>query len=214
MKAKLKGSAKYTDCFEQCKVVLPISVGQEAHEGAKFLATLQLVSKRFRQCDIVIADTLQRFNLINKNTSLEDAAKASKVSGDLWLERNQNYFKALAIPYHIVRWDECLNWPTFSNGLDITKCEYAKNSQYQQAFTADIAQFLSRKNTEATPTLHDTSLAYFFEEIAVILSYFIDQQYQYIIYPSNIPKSAQLSRDLFLSTPHPGLVRELGLYFR
>ena len=43
--------------------LLPISVGQPHHEGLEFHETLKMVNYRFQECHILIADSLQRYNL-------------------------------------------------------------------------------------------------------------------------------------------------------
>ncbi|MDF2940742.1 MAG: Uncharacterized protein K0R66_1384 [Gammaproteobacteria bacterium] len=214
MKAKLRGTSKYNQDFKECKVVLPISVGKEPHEGDKFLATLNLISRRFKHCDIVLADSLQRFNFINEADDKEEAAKHARLQGDLWLKRNGHSINVLSIPHKLIRWDDCIQWPTFSKWLKNVKQEYAVNPAYQQAFSADIVQFLSRKKLKINDCLYELSLAYFLEEIAVILSYFVDQAYQFIIYPGRIPKSIEFSRGLFLAKAQSELMHDLGVYFR
>ncbi len=222
IKAKLGGSSSYdTDSFLNKRAVLPISVNQPYHENDKFNATIAMVNKRFGYCDIVVADTLQRYNFFyGKEYSIEELYKISKNEGDNWLKRNSRYLNLLSVPHSIIRWDDCIQLPTFPLFLNKIKDRYLHDPAYRDAFKQDIDVFLTRYLQHNTRDNHDvvknieaSCLAYLFEENAVVLSCFVENTYHFILYPSKIPKSVSMSRDIF-ATNTPELVQHLKIYFK
>lgn len=218
-KAKLSGTDKYKkNDFLEKRAVLPISIGNPSQDGEKLKATLILVSERFSYCDIIVADTLQRYNIMDQYSEKEATLK-TREEGDKWIAKNNLYLNTMKISHKIIRWEECLRFPTFGRWLNTIKKHYLVNNTYQQVMHEDINAFLDRykKNNPNTTTLiklKNNSLAFFFEETAVTLSYFLAQKYHYIIYPSNIPKSIELIRKNFIDDKYPELIHNLKIYFR
>src|SRR5690242_15506238 len=111
-----KASFRYNDLdddkkinFEGKKALLFVSVGQEYHEKGKFVATIELVNKYpFRCCDIVMADTLQRFNHFGRFGNEQDARAYTRQAGDEWLKRSKYALSKHNIPHDIIRWDDLL----------------------------------------------------------------------------------------------------------
>ncbi|WP_433463982.1 tRNA-dependent cyclodipeptide synthase [Spirillospora sp. CA-128828] len=91
---------------------LPVSIGQAYHEGDKLRATVDWVNRHagrpFRQCTIVLADSLHRHNLQGPHSWSE-----ARATGDSWLNRNSRSLTGLIIPHRIVRWDDLLQHPEF-----------------------------------------------------------------------------------------------------
>jgi PAS domain S-box-containing protein len=88
--------------------ILPISVGQEGHEGKKFIATMKLVNKHFNNCTIAVCDTLQRHSLATVADANQDTMYSiARMEGDKWIERNKPICDDyLDIPCTIKRWDD------------------------------------------------------------------------------------------------------------
>ncbi len=219
MKAKLSGISSHKGNLLDKNIVLPISVGQPAHEGEKLQATLRMIEKRFSQCDILVADTLQRHNLLNQFSELE-AYQMALLEGDNWLNRNKIHLDSFCIPHKIIRWDECIQGQVFKECLDNINNHYQNNLDFQNAFYHDINFFKNRykyslnQNEFSLESLEKNSLSYLLEETSVVLSYFIDKQYHFILYPSQIPKSISMCRDLFIDPNNPNLIRNLKIYFK
>ncbi len=216
IKAKLKSISQYGTFFKDKSVVLPISVGQLYHEEGKFSATLETIQQRFVKCDIVIADTLQRYNFSNESPEVKLIEKTRQLGTD-WLERNQVYLDNFLLPYKIIRWEECILWSGFKQCLEIVKNFYQTNRTYQLAIQQDINAFAKRKRYSHTDNIEEFTakcLAYLFEETAVMLSYFVDHEYHYIIYPTAIPQSVAQIRDAFVFPKHPNLLQNLEIHFK
>jgi tRNA-dependent cyclodipeptide synthase len=194
-------------------VVLPISVGQLYHEGEKFAATLQGVQNKFGSCDIIVADTLQRYNLLTEY-SAQDANTLALQRGQEWLQRNEISLKEFSIPHKIIRWDTCLKDPEFANWLEKIKEYYQHDKAYRNTIEEDINTFMQRSINHESIPMRRNSLNYFLEETAVILSYFIRQKYTYIIYPRPMPKSITMAIEHFTLQQYPDLLTSIDFRFR
>lgn len=153
--------------------VLPISVGQPYHEGDKFEATIKLINKKFKTCEIIVCDTLHKYNMDNNyDLALQ--------SGNDWLERNipiLNRVKSNCL-YTISRWDDWINKDKFNEYkkeiLGINDCEYLNSLE------ESITKYVDRQNDIR---LRENSLEYLIEECAVVPLMF-DSGFQYHIYPN------------------------------
>jgi hypothetical protein len=208
MKAKLGGEIEKNNCFSK-NIVLPISVGEAYHEGEKLQASLRMIENRFPKVDILLGDTSQRHNI---STNVK-AHQITKVQGDDWLKRNNNIFKKLKIPFSIIRWDDCLQWPTYQRWFEIVNKRLETDSIYYSAFQQDIDKFQKRniKQLQNLVDFNSNNLSYLIEENAAILSLFIDKKYDYILYPSRMPKSVYMSLEIFCKTQS---LRHLKIYFK
>src|SRR5262245_12863207 len=82
--------------FAQAQCLLTISVGQEVHEGEKFIATVDLVKSHFASCIMLVDDTLQRHTMIlNLDVSADEYRDIARQEGDQWLQRNQEFYQSL-----------------------------------------------------------------------------------------------------------------------
>lgn len=197
----------------QARSTLPISVGQPYHEGAKLRATLDGIQKKLGHCDIVVGDTLQRYNLLSEY-SYQEAAEIARKRGDEWLLRNEQVLKDFTILHAIVRWDTCMEDPLFNTWLTIVKKHYQHNNAYKAAVEADIDEFMQRAAEKKHALQREQSRNYFLEETAVILSYFVTQKYHYFIYPRAIPSSVLLACEHFVAKQHPDLIKFIDFRFR
>ncbi|MDF1653551.1 MAG: tRNA-dependent cyclodipeptide synthase [Coxiellaceae bacterium] len=214
LKAKLGGLAKLgnKDIFT-AKVIFPISVANPSQEAKKLQATLLMITKRFKQCDILIADTLQRYNYLN-NMSEKDAYTKSKQMGRDWLSRNQAYLDDFPALKRIIRWDSCLQTNSFDNAQHRIKSLFNNDHATKQDFLCDTEVFLKRHSMSNNNAIMQTNcLQYLFEEAAVAISYFIEHGYEYILYPGSPPLSIIKCRDLIVKNSYPDLIHTLKVYF-
>lgn len=149
---------------------LPISVGQAYHEGDKFRAAIEWVDRHaerpFRQCTVVLADTLQRHNLDSA-----DSWKRAEDAGDSWLSRNAGALAAAGISCSVVRWSELLNHPIFSVMHTRVQDLVDVDPQMRGAVQAVVADQVERRRTANGPTMDDLARRvqrYVLEEIAAI----------------------------------------------
>lgn len=177
IRAQLRGS-KGIAWDASAKVVLPISIGQSYHEGSKLDATLNLVARRFSSCDILVADTLQRFNAHS-----EGSYSKTLHEGNEWIARNQEAIDKYGDVFKVIRWDECTSHPWFM-------CEYNKllqsatsDREFSTILEADIARVIGKY-----PDIPKENIkSYLLEELAVFCSFFIDHHYAFVIYPGSPP---------------------------
>lgn len=122
-------------------VVLMISVGQPYHEGDKFAATLDWARERFERVVVVVADSLQRWNL---EQGRPNGASESVRLGDQWIERNQT-----VIDNHpgisLIRWSTLLEGDTFESARRSIEQRYYADAGYKTAVDQD-ALAVSAKN--------------------------------------------------------------------
>jgi tRNA-dependent cyclodipeptide synthase len=212
LKAKLLGTSQYQGQIDGKRVVLPISVSQLYHEGEKLIAAIELVKRKFSACDIVVADTLQRHNLLSEYPSKEAEEQAYQL-GTEWIERNIHYIDNSPVPFNVIRWNECLSFPGYSIMLDKIQTEYKQNLFLQATSRQDFEILLERNKSLKSISL-DSCLNYLFEEAAVITSYFVDKKYEFIIYPGSSPAFVRQCREIFVPEESSELIRNLEIYFK
>ncbi len=175
---------KYSHCL------LPISVGQSAHEGQKFEATLNLINTSFNMCTILLGDLLQRHNLkaaLGLNES--QAYKESLELGNAWLARNYHAIKKnLKIAHLITRWDSWLNHTNFIEKLSIVRDARLKNKDFNLAFSQTIDAYLDRKESKSLKNVEKNCLNYLEEECAAMILW-ADGLYDFEVYPSGKNKA-------------------------
>ncbi|GFM35743.1 hypothetical protein [Desulfovibrio psychrotolerans] len=90
---------------------VPISLGQEYHEGGKFASIMRLVEKSFKECVIIVSDVLHRHTLVIEDASLdaEQALSRALEKGRQWVAANSAHWKDLSIPCRVVYWGELLH---------------------------------------------------------------------------------------------------------
>ncbi len=205
-KATLRKIAKEDKAFLKSKTcVLPISVGQEYHEGEKLRATLRTVNASFKSCTIAVCDTLQRYSIrILKNKNDEESYQIAKQEGYEWIANHKKIIEhELQIPYKIIRWDHWLQQEIFQKNLIIIKELYNFNQEFTRAVDQTVNQFLSRQEKLRDDTelkvFFTQSLEYLFEEIAVMLQWF-DWNYDYDLYPPT--RNAALSKAFEILEPN------------
>lgn len=199
MNSELKRNKKYRAAFaginssekqefKNSKCIMGISVGQQYHEGGKFLSTINTVNKNFNYCNILIADTLQKHTMAidQQDKDERELYTLSKKAGDDWLERNMPYISTMNIPCIISRWDEWLENDRYQYYHTQVYKLYNNDSMYKEAVNQTAYQFLLKKDA---PLIKDQKLAfnlciqYLLEEAAVACIY-TELDYKFTVYPS------------------------------
>lgn len=218
--------ASFKDCpindrkrFPNSHCIMPISVGQKIHEGAKFIATLNLINKNFQRCDILIDDSIQRFTyMIGTDLSEQEAFCRSLIEGDNWLERNKQYYSKLAIPYRIMRWDDWAGmkrYQYFNKHLIET---YNNNKTYQAAVNQNIHLFLQRykANTDLSFNYDDAyklCQRYLLEECSVMCLW-AEHGYDFEVYPNGRNNAMQATFELLIRQLYPNKLHSVSLRFK
>ena len=210
--------------FEQSHALLTISVGQEVHEGEKFLATLNLVNQSFARCTICVDDTLQRHTLaMGGELTSEDLFDYSRKLGNQWLVRNFSAYSQLSIPYEIIRWNKWLTHPGYSETYQKIKDLYEKGPSafaVAEIFDRTSRYFLDRY----LPRLGEISLAqrekaehlsliYLFEECTALCLWAMEG-YDYEVYPSHRSEAMSLIHALLVEPIYQAAVTSVWVKFK
>ena len=206
--------------FSQSTCLMPISVGQTIHEGEKFEAVIKLINNSFKQCTILVDDSVQRHTMGIINHATPDELYQLAVSaGDSWLKRNEMAYSQLTIPFEIMRWDEWYNSPNYIKSHLRLKKEYDSNKLFQQAIHANINDFLrrylNRLNQEDIDYQRGFRLCldYLIEECAVMCLW-TEKAYNFEVYPSG-RNNAMAATWHYLIKPHyPHYLRPVALRFK
>jgi tRNA-dependent cyclodipeptide synthase len=130
---------------EQPACFLNISMGQQYHEGDKFISLLDWATRNFDCCMINIGDSIHRHNLLSVTGDKKQALEQSLKLGEDWIGRNKNFIRNyLNIPCQLNRWDHWLTHPDFAELYKNIHDYYEKDSKFRAAIEADIRKFISR----------------------------------------------------------------------
>lgn len=222
VKCNFKGIADDNKCkLKDSQCLLLISVGQESHEGERFAATINLINKSFKSCIISLYDSIQRYTMaLNSGQPPAYFHQASVREGELWLERNKQYYDYLSIPKQVHRWDTWINHREFTEQKNKLLSLIDTDPSYKASFDTTIDKYLERycKNSIGT-TNFDVSRAkklcfeYVLEECAV-LCVWPELNCQFEVYPSVHNDAIEATRKHFVSPHHPNLLQSLSLRFR
>ncbi|KTD17232.1 hypothetical protein [Legionella jordanis] len=206
--------------FPQSSCLMPISVGQAIHEGAKFEAVIKLINSSFKQCTILVDDSVQRHTIgIMNDASPDELYQLAVEEGDHWLKRNEMAINQLSIPVDIMRWDDWYNSTDYINSHLRVQNEYETNQAYQKAIHANIEEFLtrylSRYNQEDIDQQRAFRLCldYLIEECAVMCLW-TQKGYDFEVYPSGRNKAMGATYEYLIKPLHPTLLRPVALRFK
>jgi len=156
-----------------------ISVGQEYHEGDKFLATMQWAAHRFDKVVICVNDTLQRYNYMHQFGLSELEAKSrAETAGREWIERNIQAIRALP-SCEIYRWDQWLGHTEFCAEHESVLKLYHDAPEVRELIQADVFEFWKRRKDKSANDLYADfarfkkfATAYLLEETAAFFLMF------------------------------------------
>ncbi len=88
-------------------IVYLVSVGKDKFEdkwATRFVNFIEEVKPK--SVFIVVADTLQRFNIeVDENLSEKEALQVSRLRGESWIEKYKPYFAGISTKYEFICWD-------------------------------------------------------------------------------------------------------------
>jgi hypothetical protein len=205
--------------FRKSRCLLTISVGQEAHEGAKFGASLDLVNAAFESCILLIDDSLQRHSMaLNKAEDADFFYSASIAAGDAWLARNQQYYQKLDNLEQIIRWNKWLNHPYYLEKQTQIKILLSKDKDYQQSFDETITAFLKRNHHLKTgyfdyENAQKLCLDYLIEECAA-LCLWPEVNAHFEVYPSKRNLAMTQTHQRFVLPHFPQFLHPVAIKFK
>lgn len=121
--------------FNSCRI--QVSVGNPRYEGAKYQALLEWCYHRFDNVEIILSDTLQRYNL-RQQMGIDNATawKLSRLEGQAWLKRNPCPYD-----FKVTCWDELLKHPSFSMRRGAIDRQYKKNPAFRSLVDAAAEKY-------------------------------------------------------------------------
>lgn len=200
---KIRITKKECDNYRSAR--LQISVGQQYHEGGKFLATTEwLAAAPFETISINLCDTLQRHNLMYHGYSPFAAFDKALQNGKEWLERNKAALQLIP-DAKITHWETWKKNPDWDQAQSKTSYLYENDQIFCDLVEKSVEEFWKRRQGKDGYTedrKDDFFLAsrnYILEEIAV--SMIMSQPDIAEIYPGTFPLPLYHLRDIGISAP-------------
>lgn len=205
--------------FAHSNCIMPISVGQTIHEGEKFFATLKLINASFKECTLLVDDSIQRHTM-KIQSDLDDEAlyQMAIQAGDEWLIRNALSYESLTIPYRIMRWDDWRKHSLYTQAYEMITNYYEKQHDYQTAIHENIEEFLLRYTKKSDNQAFDYEKAFgycvdYLKEECAVMCLWAESDYAYEVYPSSRNKAMTATYDFIIRQAYPGLLKSISLYF-
>jgi hypothetical protein len=221
VKAMFKCPSEFKSKFNNARCLLTISVGQKVHEYEEFLATINLVNSSFKQCIILIDDTLQRHSMRILDDSSENTIyQQSLIAGDAWLLRNKSIYNLLTIPFSIIRWDQWLNHPDYAQARRQIDLLYENDCAYKECLNKTIEIFLTRfqKRIDLHQDIFNyhrafkLSLEYLKEECTAICLW-PELGCHFEVYPSQRNLAMTETHKRFIIPSYPNLLHAVAIKF-
>lgn len=218
-KASFLGCSKQDkESFKQSNCLLTISVGQNAHEGERFLATIQLVNRSFASCTILVGDALQRHTLaIDSNLNEEELYLISLEAGRLWIERNYPYLQQLKIPWKLIRWNKWLDHPEYkshyANVIDLYRIDLAYKNAFDIAINEFLSRYTKRQNLNPMVDYIATCLRFLQEECAAICLW-VEEKCHFELYPGIRNQAMVATYERFVKPYFPDLLKFARFRYR
>ncbi len=142
---KSKLTNKVISNSSQC--ILLISLGVDAYAGNKLQNILRLINTNFRECKIIIGDTLRRHNyLFYPQHTKESYERMCIKEGEEWLNQNFSYFiKELHIPFKIIRWSHFITHRDYPKHLKKMEELCQTHNIYRETFKTTAEEYLNRQ---------------------------------------------------------------------
>lgn len=180
--------------FKANTCVLPISVGQDYHEGEKFKSLLRLVERHFARCKVIVGDYLQRhtLGLCYPNRSPDEIGELALQLGQEWLKRNTTSIEEMSVPSEITLWKEVCDDARFAMYTSLMHRLYDVDSEYTNVVLHDINAFLARKGWSDSKEAVAVSVKYVIEEDAAACVWVSDDRVV-TVYPFTTIESMKLA---------------------
>ena len=207
--------------FKHSKCLLTISVGQEVHEGEKFSTTIELINSSFQSCIMLIDDSLQRHTMaLEREEDADFFYDHSIQEGNLWLERNEKYYKNLTILDKIIRWDMWLFHAAYHEQKNKIITLMQNDPDYKYAFDETIEEFLRRYYKRAMhKTIFDIERDrklcrdYLVEECTA-LCLWIELNCHFEVYPNKRNLAMDETHKRFVQPSFPHLLNGVAIKFK
>lgn len=207
--------------FKNSQCLLTISVGQEIHEGEKFDTTIELVNNSFKSCIMLIDDTLQRHTMaLNRKENSDFFYDISLKEGDLWLARNEIYYKKLTILNKVIRWDSWLQHPNYfeqqSKIISLIESDFVYRKAFEETIDEFLERYIRRKSDKADMNMeraHSLCFNYLVEECSA-LCLWVELSCNFEVYPNRRNRVMDETHKRFVLQDHPNLLHSVAIKFK
>lgn len=206
--------------LKKSKCILPISLGQQYHEGDKMIATLYDINQEVGECDVVICDTLYEHTkkIGCRPIEPEIIRQECLEEGKAWESRNQQAIEQLTIPHRILHWDEWQNQQKFIDKKKLIDSLCENDKGFKKALNKTASEFLTHYIAKNSETQYETAsfqfcVDYLKEECAVMLLW-AECDYHFLAYPV---KCTDVLSSLYKNTlqeSNPGKLEYLVIKFQ
>ena len=206
--------------FQNKKCLISISVGQQSHDSVWLNASLQLISKHFKSCIVLVDDVLQRYTMsIIGNKSPDFYYPHSLEEGDAWLKRNQEILASLPNLEKIERWEHWLKKDCFEKRKTQLLEKMTQDANYNNVFIQSVDEFVNkmiqRNIIDKNNLLASKKASFeFVLEECTALTYWTELECEYEAYPGPHNLAMQATKELFVFTKQPNLLTPLCIGFR
>lgn len=219
-KVIFKCNEKDKELFKNSSCSVTVSIGHKSQEGIRFAATIHNITSHFKECTIMVCDSLHRHDLLMHNPKDHKIVhkKANEI-GDDWLKANEKYFSLFTIPYHVIRWDYWVFHEKYIEAAEKIEQLFKKNEEYRESFFNTIDAFMERfgKNVAAeyfnSELVVKHSLDYLKEECAVMLLW-AKNKYNFEIYPSKRNEAMAATYKHFIAPEYSNVLKPVALDIR
>lgn len=127
-------------------IIYLVSVGKEKFEGKWVERFVNFIKEiKPKKTIIVVADTLQRFNIeVDKNISGIKALQESKNKGQNWVEKYRSYFSSLDINYEFTHWDTLKKDEDFEKYMHEIINLSGQNIEFKEALLNSSKEYTER----------------------------------------------------------------------
>lgn len=220
--------ASFKDCsiadrknFINSTCIIPISVGQKVHEGEKFIRTINLINKSFKDATLLVDDSIQRYTLaIDSGRNAQQEYEVALLYGEQWLERNIQYIEKMTIPYKIMRWDNFKNSDSYADKLNKIENLYTTDTQYRDEINNTIKEFLNRYmenkrdlNQIEYNRASRLCLDYLKEECACMCIW-AEHNYNFEVYPTGRNHAMNITHEKLIKPQSPNLLKSVSIRFK
>lgn len=180
--------------FHDRNIIYLVSVGKEKFENKWVQRFINFVKEvKPKKVIIVVADTLQRFNIeIDESLEPKQALNESIYRGQLWAERYNFYFSNLAIDYEFIHWETLKKDKNFKHYHDEIQQLNKESDEFKKALSTSSKEYTnrpSRLNSGAIPEdlkAQENSCQFLIEECAIFRVLAKNKDNLAIVYPGAV----------------------------
>jgi hypothetical protein len=143
---KGRGNFPYTSLYPTKNIIYLVSVGTQKFQETgvtRFVNFIEAVKPK--KLFIVVADTLQRFNIeLYENLDEKKSFEVAEARGRDWLEKYAAYFSRLQFAYEFIRWEELKKDNDYGKYLEDLQ-QWNQSAQFQLLLLESSKEYIKRR---------------------------------------------------------------------